>query len=115
MNKNQNKNGAGRCAESSGSAMRNEPDGALRASLEGKELVIRIGTDRLRYCARNDLGSPFRGCKIHMPMAFAESIAQQINRDDEVGHTNGGKFLDEMIQQSIDDGNPYIEFFELKR
>jgi hypothetical protein len=42
-------------------------------------------------------------------MAFAESIAQQINRDDEVGHTNGGKFLDEMIQKSIDDGNPYIE------
>lgn len=86
---------------------RNDDDGPLVVGIEGKELVIRVGLGRLKWCLRNDDG-PMHGCTIRSKTGMAKDIARAALKDDPLGLTPVGEFLDEMAQAAVEDGSEHI-------
>lgn len=86
---------------------RNDDDGPLGIGIEGKELVIRVGLGRLKWCLRNDDG-PMRGCKIRSKVGMGKDIARAAMKDDEQGLTPVANFLDEMAKAAAENGSEHI-------
>jgi len=86
---------------------RNDDDGPLGIGIEGKELVIRVGLGRLKWCLRNDDG-PMRGCTIRSKAGMAKDITRAAMRDDEQGLTPVANFLDEMAKAAAENGSEHI-------
>ncbi len=86
---------------------RNDDDGPLKVSVEGKELVIRVGLQRLKWCLVNDDG-PMSGCKIRRADDMAEAICEAANKSDDLGFTPLSTFLDSMAKAASDSGSPHI-------
>jgi hypothetical protein len=86
---------------------RNDDDGPLGIGIEGKELVIRVGLGRLKWCLRNDDG-PMRACTIRSKVGMAKDIARAAMKDDEQGLTPVANFLDEMAQAAAENGSEHI-------
>lgn len=86
---------------------RNDNDGPLTAGIEGKELVIRIGLGRLKWCLRNDDGE-MRGCKVRSKVGMGKDIAAEMMRDDEVGATRLSDFLNRMAELAGENGSDHI-------
>ena len=86
---------------------RNDDDGPRGIGIEGKELVIRVGLGRLKWCLRHDDG-PMRGCTIRSKVGMAKDIARAAMKDDEQGLTPVANFLDEMAQAAAENGSEHI-------
>jgi hypothetical protein len=86
---------------------RNDANGGLIARIEGKELVIRIGLGRLRWCMEHDDG-PMRGCRFKT-RAFTKDMMSEMAREDGDGYTELCKFLDRMAYKAYEMGSVNIK------
>lgn len=94
---------------------RNQP---LKVSVEGSELVMRIGIDCLACATANgdcfhefddEADQYFRSFAITDSKKFAEDVAIAMQHEEEDGSGPLSNFLDEMAQAAIDDGSTGID------
>lgn len=95
-------------------------DQPLRCSVEGDELVIRIGIDVLAFAFEEaEENNPFdyesKSGDFHRKYGvidkgeFANDVARAMNDEAENGDTPLNLFLDRMMQAAVDDGSLGIE------
>ena len=87
---------------------RNEEDGFLKCSIEGRELVIRVGIDRLCSCLEQDDG-PMHGYKVKDQKGFILDMIREMYREDEVGNTPVSSWLDSVAITATEDGSLHVE------
>ena len=83
--------------------VRSDSDGPLSVGVEGKELVIRIGVDRLAFCLRTNIGKA-EGCKIRSKYDLAKDISAEMERDDGSGGCKLWDFIDQMAVITAENG-----------
>jgi len=92
----------------------------LRVSVEGDEIVLRIGIDTLKFAAEEDDGcreynpatGEWSGPRVVDAACFATEVVHAMNSEAEDGTTPTHLFLDSMIRAAIDDGAIGIELPE---
>ncbi len=91
-------------------------DQPLRASLEGDELVIRIGTATLSHAAEHCpqlVPQPGKSdppyCKVDDPEMLVRDVCRELQREEEDGTTPLHDLLDEAIAAAFDDGSLAFE------
>ena len=78
-------------------------DQPLRASVEGKELVIRIGINTLAFAAEHC--SRIDNCKVVDAKELATDVCRAITREREDGSSRATDLLDEAILFAYEDGS----------
>ena len=86
-------------------------DTPLKAVVENGDLVIRIGADRLAYCALNKNGGSLpKKVKINDALAFAGDVARMLNRDEEDGNSPAIRLLDAACMDAAVDGSAAVDW-----
>jgi hypothetical protein len=86
-------------------------DTPLKVSVEDGDLVIRIGADRLAYCAlAKNGGSLPRKAKITDALAFAVDVACSLNRDEEDGENDVNRLLPAACMDAAVNGSPAVDW-----
>jgi hypothetical protein len=97
----------------------------LRCEVKGNRLQITIGIETLVWASRVENGGPAeleqtpRGeklCRVdgRRQRQWAEDVAREIIREDEVGNSPLNEFLDEMMVKAADNGSQALNFRKLK-
>jgi hypothetical protein len=100
--------------------MKNQP---LEVSVDGEELVIRIGIDVVAFAANEsdhfktydlDTGDWVQKFKVTGPLEFSRDVKRAMLNEGEDGSTPLSRFLDKMNVAALEDGSTGIEFPEDK-
>lgn len=82
-------------------------DSPLRANVEGEEIVIRMGIERL------DCDKGRMLIEVTDYAGFAEEVCQQLRKDNEIGATLLGDCIDAAINAAVDNGSVHAERIEM--
>lgn len=88
----------------------NHNDAPLKSTLEDGALVIRIGSETLVFCSREENGGRLKRGRVDGRKAreFAKDIIRGLEKDDDAGNTILNLFLDEAMQLAVDEGSGAI-------
>jgi hypothetical protein len=93
-------------------------DTPLAVKLEDGDLIIRIGIDRLAFCAeRQDDWNPYdeerrdfvQKWRIADKVEFAKDVVNELCREEEDGSTPLNMLLDRVCMAALDDGSTGVE------
>lgn len=88
----------------------------LTCRIEGKHLVIRIGLDRLSYCAKKKNGGPIpSNIKIVDRVQFGKDVCCELDHEDEIGNTPLNILLDKAMLSAVESGSAGVEFKQKKK
>jgi hypothetical protein len=103
-----------------GIGMRDQP---LEVSVDGEELVIRIGVDVVAFAANEsddfkpydlETGDWVQKFKVTDPLEFSRDVKRAMLDEGEDGSTPLSRFLDKMNVAALEDGSTGIDFSEDK-
>lgn len=85
----------------------NEP---LMASAIGGRLVVSIGLETLVWASASKNGGPLEGCKVdgRRKALWGKDVVREMTRENEIGESPLGKFLDEMMEAAVNSGSGAI-------
>jgi len=83
----------------------------MKAAVEDGDLVIRIGADRLAYCAlAKNGGSLPPKVKVIDALGFAEDVARALNRDEEDGGSDTQRLFASACMDAAVNGSAHVDW-----
>jgi hypothetical protein len=79
----------------------------LLAEVVGARLVVSIGVETLVWASAAKNGGPLEGCKVdgRRRREWANDVMREMTRENEIGESPLGKFLDEMMEKAANNGS----------
>lgn len=79
----------------------------LRADVKDGKLIVEIGIETLEWASRKENGGPLDGCKVdgRKRREWANDVVREMTREDEIGGSPLGKFLDSMMEAAANNGS----------
>lgn len=79
----------------------------LRAEVKDGILTVQIGIETLEWASKPENGGPLEGCKVdgRRRRAWANDVVREMESENEIGESQLGKFLDEMMERAANNGS----------
>lgn len=94
-------------AESSFAAPSGSANTPLKAEVKDKILTVQIGIETLEWASKPENGGPLEGCKVdgRRRLDWANDVVREMTRENEIGESPLGKFLDSMMEAAANNGS----------
>ena len=94
-------------AESSFAAPSGSANTPLKADVKDGILTVQIGIETLEWASKPENGGPLEGCKVdgRRRREWAKDVVREMERENEIGESPLGKFLDSMMEQAANNGS----------
>lgn len=79
----------------------------LKADVENGILTVQIGIETLEWASKPENGGPLEGCKVdgRQRREWANDVVREMTRENEIGESPLGKFLDSMMEAAANNGS----------
>ena len=84
----------------------------LKAEVINRILTIQIGVKTLEWASRPENGGPLKGCRVddRRSIEFSDDVIREMTREDEIGESPLGKFIDSMIEAAANSGSAALNW-----